>query len=59
MIEIVTTTTILALVGSTLHYMRLYHKEQDKRLKYEVEVKDLILEHNKIADELQYNAYVR
>ncbi len=43
-----------------IKYKAMYHIELDKRLKYEVEVKDLVLEHTRVADELQQsNAYSR
>jgi len=43
-----------------IKYKALYFLELDKRLKHEVEVKDLVLEHSRVADELQgSNAYKR
>ncbi len=42
-----------------IKYRKLYYTELDKRLKYEVEVKNLVLEHTAVADELQFNAYSR
>ena len=51
--EVVLIVVSVSAVISTLMYKRMYHAELDKRLKYEVEVKDLILEHNRITESMK------
>jgi len=59
MTEIILAITAVLLAITTLIYMRMFNAELDKRLKHEVEVKDLILEHNRITDSMRGNAYTR
>ena len=53
MIEIILVVICMSLVASTMFYRKLFHSEKDKRLKHEVRVKNLILEHSQVLEEIK------